>query len=80
MLLSPAEMMAQQGSSPNWLLARAGIMTTTTTIEAMAFRANFQLRIDDGQFIVYSYGRVSTCCAWFWRLRVAAALCLSSAF
>src|SRR5229473_8359765 len=78
----PAEMMAQQGSRPSWLRALLGKIRTTTAQASANTRA---LRTDfhglANSFILHnSYGCFSTCCIWFCRLRVDAALCLSKAF
>src|ERR1700690_2162771 len=50
MLLSPTEMMAQQGSSPSWLRALLGrIMTTTASAsaKASALPTSFAARVND---------------------------------
>src|SRR4029077_10885105 len=53
-VLSPAEMIAQHGSSPNWLRALLGKTITTTAnvmTNARALRKTFQARVAHGPFI-----------------------------
>src|SRR5882672_7631178 len=50
MVLSPAEIIAQQGSSPNWLLALLGrIMTTTASArtKASVLPITLEMRVND---------------------------------
>src|SRR5579864_5363257 len=63
MVLSPAEMMAQHGSRPNWLIALPGNRTTTNSAahnpHASFFRERFRMRVNSLFFMMMFLLRVS---------------------